>query len=262
MPSQTNSSREHGHGRVADIGEEERPRVADDRVGLVDADVAAPTTAPPSTERGRHPGGLRVVQDDDVVLANALGESRQVPGHDVLVEPARVLVERPAVARRPVQVVVEPAWSARRTPVARRLPPSGRRLRRRGRNRGAGRAARRRRPRAVEFTFQTTRPASSSRACSIASWNCSKRSGERTVPNWFGSLTGSLDFLGRRHSSRPPCTQYPRYARAAEPDDASACSRMPTCHGRGRVRRTGGAVDDSTATGRKGRGEIPPHSGL
>ena len=93
---------------LLDVAAQEVPGAADELVGLVDSDVAAPDDLEPGPlHRRRQPSRLRVVQVDDVVglaEANELGAGRR---QGRLVEPARLLVEVTAVAGVAVEAVVD-----------------------------------------------------------------------------------------------------------------------------------------------------------
>jgi hypothetical protein len=75
---------------------------------VLDADVATPDDMGAHLlQRRDHPGGLRVVDDDDVALLHALLQGGEVLGQGALVHGARGVVERAAVAGRAVQSVVD-----------------------------------------------------------------------------------------------------------------------------------------------------------
>ena len=101
-------AREHVDVGVEHIRPQERPRLAGEIVGRLDADVAAPDHRRAALLQGTdQTGRLRVVDDHDVAGAHVAGEPREVLGEHRLVDAAGLLVERAAVALGAVQAVVD-----------------------------------------------------------------------------------------------------------------------------------------------------------
>ena len=119
-------AREHVGVGLLDVDAQEVPRAARDVVRLVDADVAAPDHARAGAlERADEPGGLRVVQDHDVVVVHQLGERAGVLLERALVDLARRLAEVAAVALEAVQLVVEALGDLEELRVAVEHRPAG-----------------------------------------------------------------------------------------------------------------------------------------
>ena len=109
-----------------DVGPQEGDRLVDDCARLVGADVQPPDDPDARVaQRGRHPRRLRVVEDDRVVAARLLEQRRRAGARDLLVVPPLRGAERPAVALRAVQVVVEPLREGEELRVARQHEPAG-----------------------------------------------------------------------------------------------------------------------------------------
>ena len=95
--------------RVADVGDEELPRPARERVGPVEADVTAPhRRAADVADRRDQAGRLRVVDDHHVLGLDELPELGGVALGHLVKDAARVVVEVAAIAGRAVQEVVDP----------------------------------------------------------------------------------------------------------------------------------------------------------
>ena len=95
--------------RLLDVRAQEPPGPARQVAGSVDPDVAAPDHRDPALlERGDEPGGLGVVDDHDVVVGHQLEEFLDVRAKRLVVDPPLLVAELAAVARRVVQVVVDP----------------------------------------------------------------------------------------------------------------------------------------------------------
>ena len=100
---------EHVGVGLLDVDAQEVPRAARDVVGLVDPDMATPDhLRARALERADQPGGLRVVEQDDVVVVDQVDELARVLLQRVLVGLARLVVERAAVAREAMELVVDP----------------------------------------------------------------------------------------------------------------------------------------------------------
>jgi hypothetical protein len=98
---------------------QERPRLARDVVGRVEPDVAAPDHPRAGLLEPRHEARrLRIVQDDDVALADRLAELLGVRLERVEVGGALVVAERAAVALGAVQAVVDALGDLEEGPVA------------------------------------------------------------------------------------------------------------------------------------------------
>ena len=95
--------------RVADIGEEELPRHARQRVGPVEPDVTAPhRRAADLADRGDQAGRLRVVDDHHVLGLDELPELGGIALGHLVEDAACVIAEIAAVSGRSVQEVVDP----------------------------------------------------------------------------------------------------------------------------------------------------------
>ena len=100
---------EHVGVGLLHVDAQEVPGAAREVVGLVDPDVATPDhLRARALQRADQPGGLRIVQQDDVVVVDQIDELARVRLQRVLVGLARLVVERAAVALEAVEVVVDP----------------------------------------------------------------------------------------------------------------------------------------------------------
>ena len=164
-------------------------------------------------DRGHQPGGLRIVQDHDVIGAHQLGELSRTRGQGALIDGAFIGPQWAPVSVDPVQMVVQPFGDRQRTTPRRRSPPSARRHRPRGSSRAAVATTRRRRLRSrwssrsrspgPAAIVPSDRSAASRAAYSPAEITDSKRCGSMAA-------TATCSSAPIPHTSPPPARAHNR----------------------------------------------------